>query len=233
MGLLLVAWHLAASVWPPHVLPGPLDVAGTLATQRELLAGDALRTARRVVTGYGAAVIVGVPLAAFAALAPRLGTQLDALVSLLRAVPPFAWTPLLLLWLGVGDTSAGVVVFLAAVFPIFRMTRAGTAAVPATLVQAAANLGASPLVVTVRVRIPGALPLTFVGLRLGWTLAWMSVVAAELVGADGGLGQRILDARNLARPDVALAGMVIIGALAASSESALALAERRLLRWRP
>jgi ABC-type nitrate/sulfonate/bicarbonate transport system permease component len=210
-----------------------LDVAGTLATQRELLAGDALRTARRVVTGYGAAVIVGVPLAAFAALAPRLGTQLDALVSLLRAVPPFAWTPLLLLWLGVGDTSAGVVVFLAAVFPIFRMTRAGTAAVPATLVQAAANLGASPLVVTVRVRIPGALPLTFVGLRLGWTLAWMSVVAAELVGADGGLGQRILDARNLARPDVALAGMVIIGALAASSESALALAERRLLRWRP
>jgi ABC-type nitrate/sulfonate/bicarbonate transport system permease component len=75
--------------------------------------------------------------------------------------------------------------------------------------------------------------MVFSGLRIGWALAWMSVVASELVGADGGLGQMILDARNLARPDLAIAGMVAIGALAAASEGLLGALERHTLRWRP
>ncbi len=230
---LLAAWALAASRWPPHVLPGPATVAATAWDTRAGLAEDALATGRRVVLGYGAAVAVGLPLAAVMGASAWLDRQLGALLALLRAVPPFAWTPLLLLWVGIGDGSAVAVVFLGALFPIVRQARAGIAAVPAGLVTAARNLGASPGTVIRRVLLPGALPLTFAGLRLGWTLAWMSVVAAELVGADGGLGQRVLDARNLARPDVALAGMATIGALAALTEGGFALAERRLLRWRP
>ena len=231
--LLLGAWSLAAARWPPHVLPGPAVVAATAWELRADLATNALATGRRVLAGYGAAVAVGLPLAALLGSVPLLDRQVGALLALLRGVPPFAWTPLLLLWFGIGDTSAVTVVFLGALFPIVRQARAGVAAVPADLVVAARNLGASSIVVTTRVLVPGALPLTFTGLRLGWTLAWMSVVAAEIVGADRGLGQMILDARNLARPDVALVGMAAIGALAALTETGFGWAERRVLRWRP
>ena len=226
------AWALAASRWPPHVLPGPQVVAATLLDERAALAGHALRTTRRVLLGYGAAVVIGLPLAVLLAAVPRADRQVGTLLTSLRAIPPFAWTPLLLLWVGVGDTSAAAVVFAGALFPIVRHARAGFASVPPALVLAARNLGAGPWAYWTGVMLPGAAPLLFTGLRLGWALAWMSVVAAELVGADGGLGQLILDARNLARPDLAIAGMVTIGALAAASERAFAGVERRVLRWR-
>jgi ABC-type nitrate/sulfonate/bicarbonate transport system permease component len=109
------------------------------------------------------------------------------------------------------------------VFPMLRMAREGVATTPPQWMLAARNLGASPWDLAWRVRIPAALPMTLTGLRLGWTLAWMSVVAAELVGADGGLGQMILDARNLARPDIAIAGMFVIGGIAWASEAAISL----------
>ncbi|MDP2316839.1 MAG: ABC transporter permease [Pseudomonadota bacterium] len=234
LGLLvaLAIWAVAASRWPPHVLPGPLVVLETIVTQRSELVGHALRTTRRVLLGYGAAVVIGLPLAMALGARPVLDRQVGALLTLLRSIPPFAWTPLILLWVGVGDGSAAAVVFAGAFFPIVRNARAGIDAVPPSLVLAARNLGAGPRVYWLDVVLPGAAPMVFTGLRLGWALAWMSVVAAELVGADGGLGQLILDARNLARPDLAIAGMVAIGALAAGSERGFALVERRVLRWR-
>jgi ABC-type nitrate/sulfonate/bicarbonate transport system permease component len=230
--LALAAWALLATRWPPHVLPGPARVLATAWAMRTTLADAATATGTRVLAGYGLAIATAIPLAALLGALPHAGRQVDALLSLLRGIPPFAWTPLLLLWLGVGDASAVTVVFLGAFFPIVRQTRAGIEATPPALVDAARNLGASEATVALRVRLPAALPLAFAGLRLGWTLAWMSVVAAELVGADRGLGQLVLDARNLARPDVALAGMATIGAVAAASEHALAAIERRALRWR-
>jgi ABC-type nitrate/sulfonate/bicarbonate transport system permease component len=234
VGLLifLTLWALAARRWPAHVLPGPTVVFGTLWETRAVVAENALRTARRVLAGYVAAVAVGLPLAWTMGAVPWVDRQVGAVIGLLRAIPPFAWVPLLLLWLGIGDTGAALVVFAGAFFPVVRYARAGVASVPPTLVLAARNLGAGGPRLVATVLAPGALPLTITGLRLGWTLAWMSVVAAELVGADGGLGQMVLDARNLARPDVAMAGMVAIGAMAAASEGLLGLVAARVLRWR-
>jgi ABC-type nitrate/sulfonate/bicarbonate transport system permease component len=230
---LLALWAVAASRWPPHVLPGPAVVVGTIVTERADLFHHAVRTTRRVLLGYGGAVAIGLPLAGALGASAFVDRQVGTLLTLLRAIPPFAWTPLLLLWVGVGDGSAAAVVFAGAFFPIVRNARAGIAAVPPALVLAARNLGASRRVYWIDVVLPGAAPMAFTGLRLGWALAWMSVVAAELVGADGGLGQLILDARNLARPDRAIAGMVAIGALAAGSEALFARVERHVLRWRP
>ena len=230
---LLAAWALAAARWPPHVLPGPDVVLRTVLDERALLLHNAARTLWRVALGYGAAVGIGLPLAGLLTGSHLADRQVGSLLTLLRAIPPFAWTPILLLWLGIGDGSAAIIVFLGALFPIVRQARAGFAAVPPALLLAARNLGASPRIYWIDVVLPGAAPMVFSGLRLGWALAWMSVVAAELVGADGGLGQMILDARNLARPDLAIAGMVAIGALAAASEGLLTAAERHTLRWRP
>ena len=129
--------------------------------------------------------------------------------------------------MGIGEASARIVCFLAALFPILEGAREGAAEAPRPLLQAAQNLGASPLRVLFAVRVPAALPRTFTGLRTGATLAWMSLVAAELMGADRGLGQLIQDARNLARPDLALAGMATIGVIAAASGAGLHRLERR------
>ncbi len=232
VALVLLAWSIAASRWPPHVLPGPGVVAATLMREREMLIAQLGRSAVRVVSGYGAAVVTALAAAAALAVLPRLERPIAPVFALLRAIPPFAWTPLLLLWLGIGEGSAATVVFLGAFFPILALARAGVAGVPPSWVAAAENLGAGRRDIVVRVVLPSALPSIFTGLRLGWTVAWMSVVAAELVGADGGLGQLILDARNLARPDLALVGMGVIGAVAAGSDAVFGLAERRVLRWR-
>lgn len=233
IGIFLLAWAALASRWPAHVLPGPARVAATLVELRAELAIDLWRSGSRVLAGYGLAVAAALPLAAAMAGSPALDGALGLLARALRAIPPLAWAPLLLLWLGIGDASAVLVVAAGAFFPVLRQARAGLDAAPASLRFAARNLGATPTELLWRVRLPAALPLTFSGLRLGWTLAWMSVVAAELVGADRGLGQRILDARNLARPDVAMASMLLVGTVAAASEAAFTLLERRLLGWRP
>jgi sulfonate transport system permease protein len=230
---LLLAWQAAASVSAPHVLPGPLMVAGTLFDQRGALLVDAGRSFARVGAGYLAAVALGLAVAGAMRASRPIDLVMAPLLAGLRAVPPLAWAPMLLLWIGIGDGSAAIVVFLGAFFPVARMARAGLGAVPDQLRIAASNLGATPASIVWRVLLPAALPDVVTGLRLGWTLAWMSVVAAELVGADGGLGQRVLDARNLARPDIALASMVVIGTLAAVSEAAWGRVERRILRWRP
>lgn len=227
----LAAWAVvAAAVAHPAVLPGPLAVAETLASRRADLAAAALRSFGRVFFGWGAAAAVAVPLGWAMGAWPGFGRELSRALALLRPIPPFAWLPLVLLWVGIGEGSARLICFAGAVFPILAHAQAGVAEAPPALVAAGRNLGARGLRLFTRVQAPAALPLTFTGLRLGWTLAWMSVVAAELVGADGGLGQLILDSRNLARADLAIAGMIVLGALASSSGALLGVVERRVVR---
>lgn len=231
VGMLLGAWALAAAyLAKPHVLPGPALVAETLLSMRGALAVAAARSFARVGVGWSCAAGVALPVGWAMGAAPALDRELRGLLSLLRPIPPFAWLPLLLLWVGIGEPSAVIVCFVAALFPILAHARQGAAEVPAALLAAGENLGASGWFLWLRLRVPAALPLSFTGLRAGWSLAWMSVVAAELVGADGGLGQLILDSRNLARPDLAIAGMGVLGVVAASTGGLLSAAERRMIR---
>lgn len=224
-------WAVAAAVTArPAVLPGPLAVAHTLGTMRAELAEAALRSFSRVALGWAAAVALAVPLGWAMGAWPRFGRELAGALAFLRPIPPFAWLPLVLLWVGIGEGSARLICFAGAVFPVLTHAQGGVAEAPPALVAAGRNLGAQGLRLFTRVQVPAALPLTFTGLRLGWTLAWMSVVAAELVGADGGLGQLILDSRNLARPDLALAGMGVLAAVATVSGAALGAVERRVVR---
>lgn len=229
VALLIGAWALAAA-WMarPTVLPSPAAVADTLLASRVALLDAAGRSLARVGAGWLAAVAVGVPLGWGMGAVPALDRELRAVIGALRPIPPFAWLPLLLVWVGIGETTARVVCFTAAAFPVAAYARAGVADTPPALMQAARNLGIDGAALVWRVRVPAALPMTLTGLRSGWTLAWMSVVAAELVGADGGLGQLILDARNLARPDIALAGMTVIGAIAAGSAAGMDRLARRV-----
>lgn len=224
----LVLWAAAAAmVAHPAVFPGPAAVAATLVERRMDLVIGAARSLSRVGFGWGVAAAVAVPVGWAMGAWPPLGRELSRALALIRSIPPFAWLPLVLLWVGVGEGSARLICFFGALFPILAHAHLGVADAPPALVAAGRNLGATGLRLFTRVQVPAAVPLTLTGLRLGWTLAWMSVVAAELVGADGGLGQLILDSRNLARPDLALAAMIVLGAVAAGSTAALRGAERR------
>lgn len=222
-----------ASGWlaRPQVFPGPLTVAATAWERRLDLVDAAGRSGFRVGVGWVGASALAVPLGWAAGAVPALDRELRRFTALVRSIPPFAWLPLLLLWVGIGDTTSILVCALGAFFPVLEGARAGSSQAPSALLHAARNLGASPARVLLAVRIPAALPGTFTGLRTGATFAWMSLVAAELVGADGGLGQLILDARNLARPDLAIAGMLCIGAIAWSVSGVLHQLERGSRRW--
>ena len=157
--------------------------------------------------------------------------QVDPLVEVLRPVPPLAWIPLSILWFGVGDTQNQFIIFLGCFFPILLNTIAGVKGVEPNLVRAARCLGASEGRILWRVVLRAALPQIITGIRVGLGVGWMALVAAELVGANSGLGFLINDARTVLRTDYVIVGMAAIGVVGLVIDRAIRFAGARLLPW--
>jgi ABC-type nitrate/sulfonate/bicarbonate transport system permease component len=158
----------------------------------------------------------------------------DPLVELIRPIPPLAWLPLAIIWFGIGLASQAYIIALGAFFPIVLNTVSGVKSVDPRLIEAARTLGAGPRTVLARVLVPGAMPSIFTGVRIGMGIAWMSLIAAELVSVQNGygLGYMIMTARDLARYDLLVAGMVVIGILGYLFDWLIRLLEKRTLSWR-
>lgn len=157
--------------------------------------------------------------------------QVDPIVEFLRPVPPLAWIPLSILWFGVGDTQNQFIIFLGCFFPILLNTIAGVKGVEPNLVRAARCLGAGEARVLWRVVLRAALPHIITGIRVGLGVGWMALVAAELVGANSGLGFLINDARTVLRTDYVIVGMATIGVVGLAIDWAIRSASARLLPW--
>ncbi|MEO7743209.1 MAG: ABC transporter permease [Usitatibacter sp.] len=157
--------------------------------------------------------------------------QVDPLVEVLRPVPPLAWIPLSILWFGVGDTQNQFIIFLGCFFPILLNTIAGVKGVEPNLVRAARCLGASEGRILWRVVLRAAMPQIITGVRVGLGVGWMALVAAELVGANSGLGFLINDARTVLRTDYVIVGMATIGVVGLAIDSAIRAAGAKLLPW--
>jgi len=155
-------------------------------------------------------------------------------VEAIRPIPPLAWAPLALIWFGLGLASAAFIVFLGAFFPILLNTVSGVKSVDPHLVEAARTLGARKRTILGRVLVPGSMPSIIIGMRIGMGIAWMTLIAAELIGVKNGygLGYMIMTARDLARYDLLVAGMVVIGVVGFLIDWLIRLGEKRLLRWR-
>lgn len=232
--LLAVAlWAIVAAGWPSPALPGPIDVlaAGVDAAVNGPLVADLTASLRRVLRGYLLAVGLAVPLGAVAALGGPWGLGLRWLVAALRPIPPLAWVPLAILWFGLGDQSAVFIVGIGAFLPVFLETGWWLSRPPPQLMELAASLGAGPWLTLRAVRLPAAAPGLLGGLRTGLGLAWTSVIAAELVGAQSGLGYRIQALRLGLDTAGVMATMLVIGALGAAMDAALGALSRRALRW--
>ena len=161
----------------------------------------------------------------------RVNEQVDPLMEILRPIPPLAWIPLSILWFGIGDTQNQFIIFLGMFFPILLNTIAGVKNIEPNLVRAARCLGASETRVLRRVVLRAALPQILTGIRVGLGVGWMALVAAELVGANSGLGFLINDARTVLRTDHVIVGMITIGVVGQIIDRAIRVIGRRIMPW--
>ncbi|MFD2232555.1 ABC transporter permease [Phaeospirillum tilakii] len=186
----------------------------------------------RVLEGFAVAALVGLPLGVAIGLSRRLDHATDLLVQLIKPIPPIAWIPLAILWFGIGEGGKVFIIFLGALFPVLINTIDGIRQTDHRHVELARILEVSRLRFVTHVVLPGALPAIMTGLRVGLMVAWMCVVAAELIAASSGVGYLIMDARQLSQTDRVLVGMITIGAMGKLLDLALKLIESRLITWK-
>ena len=240
LGLLLPLVLLAVAeagvrsgVIPANLLPAPSEIAQTIAyLAHNGLAGHIASSSLRVVLGFAAGASLAILLGAAVALNRRAVALLDPSFQALSAIPSLAWVPLLLLWFGIDETPKLVLIAIGAFFPVYMGVASGIRGVDRKLIEVAQLYQLGNVALARRVLLPAALPSVMTGLRNGLSLAWMFMVAAELIAASQGLGYLLSDGRETSRADIVLAAIVLLAVLGKASDSIMLAAERRLLSWR-
>jgi NitT/TauT family transport system permease protein len=227
--VLLILWSAAAARSVAGVIPGPWAVARALAelTVRGLVFKYLVATLFRVTWGYLMAVALAIPAGVALGWYGRAGRALGPILQVLRPISPLAWIPLAILWFGVGDLPAIFIVFLGAFFPLAFATTSAVRGLSRVHVDVARNFGLGAGELLSKLILPGILPELVVGLRLSLGVAWLVVVAGEMIAVSSGLGFLIVDARNAGnRNDLVVAGMVLIGATGLLLDRAVRRIER-------
>jgi len=165
---------------------------------------------------------------------PGTYRTLNPVIQMLRPISPIAWIPLAILWFGVGNASPIFLIFLSSFFPMVVGTIAGVQAVERQYIRAARNFGVTGFRLIAKVVLPAAMAQIVTGMRIGLGIAWLVVVAAEMVAIDSGLGFLIIDSRNAGnRYDLVVAAMVMIGVIGFGLDAVMRRLERvDAVRWR-
>jgi len=213
-GVLTLAWTLAVRWSGTNVFPSPAAVARGLVelARKGLLLAYVRDSLVRVALGYGSAVALGVPAGVFLGWHPGAARAVNPLIQPLRPISPLAWIPVAIVLFGVDNTAAVFLIFLASLFPILVATMNGVRGVPDMYRQAGGNFGLNRAGLMARVIFPAALPEILTGLRIALGIAWIVVVAAEMIAVNSGLGYLVIDSRNAGkRYDLVVAAMLLIG----------------------
>ncbi|WP_326557983.1 ABC transporter permease [Micromonospora sp. NBC_01796] len=233
---LLATWQavVAAHVYAPAQLPPPYDVVLAL---RELLGRGELWhhvaiSTQRVLIGFVLGSGAGLALGGLVGLSAPVRVLLSPTVQALRAIPSLAWVPLLLLWLGIGETPKVVLVAIGAFFPVYTTVASALAHVDPHFIEVGRAYGRTGVRLLGTVLLPAATPPVLAGLRLAMAQSWLFLVAAELIASSMGLGFLLIDSQNTGRTDVILLAILMLALLGKLSDTLLALAERRLLAGR-
>ncbi len=218
---------------PPYQLPAPSDIFVTLS---DLAAGPLWKhigaSVARVLLGFAIGAGLALLAAAWVGLSREAEAYLEPTFAGLRAIPSLAWVPLLLLWLGIDETSKVVLIAIGAFFPVYLNGVAAIRNIDRKLVEVGQMYGFSSTQLAKRILLPAALPGLFTGLRSGMSLAWMFLVAAELIAATKGLGYLLTDGRETSRPDIVLAAIIVLALLGKLCDGVLAKLENHFLDWR-
>ncbi len=186
----------------------------------------------RVLSGVFFGALVGIPLGFAMGLSSTARGLFDPIVEFMRPIPPLALIPLIILWLGIDETAKITLLFLAALFIMIIAARSGVSGVKISKVHAAYSLGASKFQVLKNVILPNALPEIFTGIRTAMGVCWGTVVAAELVAAEKGVGSMIMIAKNFLQTDTVVIGIIIIGIIGYAIEMIMRMLESWLIPWR-
>lgn len=231
---LILMWQLVYSLshFSPALFPSPARAAAALVetiADGSLFAGICASLYRFAV-GYVSAVVVAVVLGLILGLLPRVFQFVNPVVQLLRPISPMAWAPFIVLWFGIGDVPAIVVVFIAAFFPVLLSTVSAVVNIDPIFFKVAKNFGVKQPQIMWKIIFPAAFPQIANGIHLAIGTAWVFLVAGEMNGVQSGLGYMIVDARNNFRTDTLLAAIVVIGALGLALDSLLKFLEKALLK---
>src|SRR5690349_14033082 len=211
--LLVVLWWAAVRLTHSAIFPTPLEVVtGTMELARDGTLWEHIGASlMRVFIGFGLAVVFAIPLGLWMGWTRGAFVTLNPIFQILRPISPIAWIPLAILWFGVGNASPIYLIFIASVFPMIVQTTAGVHTIEKRYLRAAENFGVSRRKLFLKVVFPATLPQIITGMRIGLGVAWLVVVAAEMIALRSGLGYLIIDSRNAGnRYDLVIAGMIII-----------------------
>lgn len=238
---LLVLWYASTTAFGwihPSRFPQPAEVWGALTfIQTEgygngLLHQHVLHSLKLVAMGFVVAVSIGVPLGLLMGYSRRAEALLNPAFLLLRPIPPLAWIPLAIVWLGLGDGSKILVIFVAAFVPSVINSYTGVRNIDTPVMEAAHMLGVKGMRMVTEVLVPGSLPMIFTGLRLSLQASWTTLVAAELIGALYGLGSILNQAAQDIFPAMILVAMAFVGVCGAGTTWLLGHVEARSMPWR-
>ena len=234
--LLIGLWWLIVVQTGSAIFPTPLQVVtGTLELVGDGSLWDHIGSSLfRVGTGFGLAVVIAVPLGLWMGRVEGAYLTLNPIFQMLRPISPIAWIPIAILWFGVGNASPIFLIFIASVFPLIVQTAAGVHTIERRYLRAADNFGVPRSKLYRQVIIPAVLPEIIVGMRISLGVAWLVVVAAEMIALRSGLGYLIMDSRNAGnRYDLVVAAMIIIGMIGLLLDGLMRLLERmKSVRWR-
>ncbi|MFT8889651.1 MAG: ABC transporter permease [Ethanoligenens sp.] len=233
---LLIAWDILSvyKVFPPMIIPAPEKVWHNFVTQIQsgMLPKDLTMSLLRVVKGFAVGAVLGISIGILLGISARANEMLSGILNGIRQIPPIAWIPLFIVWFGVGDMSKIVLVAKGTFFPVLLNTIDGIRNADPGHLEVAQLYHIKKSDLIWKVYLPSAIPFVFVGLRLGAGMAWMSVVAAEMLASTSGIGYRINDAQQLMQSDEMIVDMIVIGLVGGLVDLLLKLLTKRITKWK-
>lgn len=236
----IVLWQVVSvfGIVPEYKLPSPLTLVrvlwdfifGTLeiTPYSGTCVSHLLQSLRRVLTGFLAALLIGLPMGFLTGRVPVFRRLFDPFIHAIRSVPGIGWLPIAIVWFGVGEGNTLFLIALATFFPIYVNTAHGASKVPVPLIRAGRMMGAEGLTLFRTVLFPAAFPQIAVGLRLGLGISWAYLVLGEVTGVSEGLGAVMTDGRMLGHVDIVLATMIVIAACGKLTDLLLLFVCRRI-----
>lgn len=239
VAVFFLLWHLGGRFgWLSAViLPPPEEVLETLVEmasegyRQTPLLGHVAISLVRALAAFAAAVAVGVPLGLLMGLLPVLAAVLDPFVQFLRPLPKLALIPLVIVWLGIGETSKVFLIFVSTLFSVVVGSAAAVRSVREGRVRLALALGATRWQLLRHIVLPSALPEIFTSIRLAVGVGWTTLIAAEMIAADSGMGWMVMNASSYMRTDVVMAGILLLGITGYLLDVAIVALQRLTVPW--
>lgn len=237
----LIIWELIVrlQIISPKLIVSPTEVVRTLAIkwsdtkpEGSLLLEHILSSLKVAFSGYALAICIGVPLGLMMGWFKAMDKLLGPALEIVRPVPPIAWIPFAIIFLGIGLEAKAVIIFLSAFIPCLINSYTGIKLTNQVYVNVAVTCGASNWRTFMKIGVPSSMPMVFAGMRISLGNAWSTLVAAEMLAANKGLGYMILMGRTYGRVDIIISGMIMIGILGIIFNLIFDKVEKYVLRWR-